>query len=229
MIESYGGFRFGQTVAKDLLDNHQVLTHGQRFRRGDIARLLVAGFLERGGIQEEVPLDPARTVKQLFPGRGESNERFEHLGHGMYRFIGQDSGSVSGPTAVSPHGAGADALTPDHVRGKGTYEVYAWCLPQDEGTGDHWSIKIGYAGEGGFCRRWQQDFATHLPVRPRYLRSFRHETEAKARNTERYLHDMLGDEGRRRRVQDVPGTEWFLTSPDEIDQLMRHRSPHLFS
>ena len=230
MIESYGSFRFGQTVARDLLDNHHVLTHGRSYKRRDIVRLLVERFLERGGTQEGGPHDPARAMKKLFPGKEDrSNERFERLAFGMYRYIGQGSGNATGPTAAPSHDANADPLTPDDARGKGAYEVYAWCLPQDEGTGDHWPIKIGYAGEGGFCRRWQQDFATHLPMLPRYLRSFRHETEAKARKTERYLHDMLGDDGRRRRVQGVPGTEWFLTSPDEIDQLMRHRSPHLFT
>jgi hypothetical protein len=228
MIESYESLDFGQTVAKDLLDNHHILTHGQVYKRRDIARFLVEAFLERGGTQEMIPSDPARTVKKLLPETGRSNERFEHLGHGIYQYIGQVNDGVTSPLAASSQDADSDALAPDRTRGKGPYEVYAWCLPQDENTGDHWPVKIGYAGEGGFCRRWQQDFATHLPVLPRYLRSFRHETEAKARNTERYLHDMLGDSGRRRRVQDIPGREWFLTSSNEIDQLMEFRSPHLF-
>ncbi len=228
MIESYAGFPFGQSVAKDLLDNHHVLKHGKLYERREIAKLLEDGFVDRGGTREEIPHDSARVIKQLLSEKKRSNKRFERISHGRYKYIGQGSDNATGPTAASSHGTNADSLTPDHERGKGAYEVYAWCLPQDEGTGDYWPIKIGYAGEGGFRRRWQQDFATHLPVLPRYLRSFRHETEAKARNTERYLHDMLGDDGRRRRVQGVPGTEWFHTSPDEIDELMMLRAPHLY-
>ena len=226
MIESFANYGFGQTEVKDLLDNHQVLTHGQECTRKEIADSLVERFLELGGDPEKVPEEPARAVKNLLPGKGKrSNERFEKLARGRYRYIGQGSGgATAGPTAVSSHDASAAMPPPDHARGEGTYEVYAWCLPQDENTDNRWPIKIGYAGEGGFGRRWR-DFAAHLPVLPRYLRSFRYETEAKARNMEGHLHYMLGDDCRRQRVQDIPGREWFLTSPDEIDELMRHLSP----
>ena len=228
MVESYGSIPFGVSVARDLLDEHLVLTHGQTYKRREIIESLVQAYLERGGAPERVPLHPAQAVKKLLPEKGGSNDRFEFLVFGTYRYIGQGNRGVTGPAEASIQGTNSHAPKPDCVRGQGSYEVYAWCLPQDEGSGDHWPIKIGYAGEGGFCRRWQQDFATHLPVLPRYLRSFRHETEAKARNMERYLHDMLGDDGRQRRVQGVPGTEWFITSPDEVDRLMKHRSPHLY-
>ena len=229
MIGTYEGFDFGQTVARDLLDNHQILTHGERYLRKEVVRLLVQRYLERGGSDERVPPDPARTIKNLLPKKDEKNERFENVAHGHYRYIGRGNDGMIAPSQVPPDDANPNALEPDRARGTGRYEVYAWCLPQDENAAAHWPIKIGYAGEGGFFRRWLQDFATHLPVRPRYLRSFRHESEAQARNIERYLHELLGDEGRLRRVRGIPGTEWFLTSPGEIDQLMEFRSPHLFA
>lgn len=228
MLETYAGFNFGLNVAKDLLDHRQILTHGKQYKRREISTLLLEGFLRHGGTEENIPSDPARTVKTVFPKRGESNERFKDIGYGYYKYIGQGSGTTVSTAVSSPNG-NPNGLTPDRTWGTGPYEVYAWCLPQDANTADRWPIKIGFAGEGGFRRRWEQDFATHLPVLPRYLRSFRYDTETKARKAEGHLHGMLGDDGHRRRVQGIPATEWFLTSPDEIDGFMLQRYPHFAS
>lgn len=224
MNGAFTDFEFGLTAAKDLLDKYQVLTFGKRYKRRDIVQILVDQFLARGGAQDAIPLDPARRVKKILPPRDESNERFRNLGYGMYEYLGQSSEAPpsSEPTAIGSR----KSIMPDREWGGGPYEVYAWCLPQDENSDDRWPIKIGFAGEGGFERRWQ-DFSTHLPVVPRYLIALRFDSEGSGRRAESYLHGMLGDDGHGRRIKDIPGQEWFRTSPDEIEQFVRHRFPHL--
>ena len=119
-----------------------------------------------------VPSDAFRSVRKLFPERGEENEHFKKLARGLYEYIGAGDGSGSSHALTLPgndNGSSIRPLTPDREWGEGVYEVYAWCLPQDEHTGDRWPIKIGFA-ERGFNRRWR-DFNTFLPVLPRYLRA----------------------------------------------------------
>ncbi len=108
----------------------------------------------------------------------------------------------------------------DRDLGEEPCEVYAWCLPQDENTGDRWAIKIGWAGSDGFNRRWKKDFASYLPVLPRYLIRIRCETEDQAQDSERLIHKVLKNNGHQ--IRGIPGAEWFKTNPDEIEHMVNY-------
>ena len=222
MIDDFSGLKFGLTIAKELLDHHQVLTRGQRGKREEFVVILVKAYSSRGGSEDMILSNPLRSVRKLFPERGEENERFRKLARGLYEYIGTGDGSGSSdalPLPGNDNGSSIRPLTPDREWGEGVYEVYAWCLPQDENTGDRWAIKIGFA-EKGFNQRWHQ-FKTDLPVLPRYLRAFRYETEAQAIRDERFLKDMLSTWDRR--VEGIPAVEWFYATPAEIDRLIEMR------
>ena len=222
MIDNFTGLPFGLTISKDLLDHHQVLTHGRRLKREGFVDILVKAYLSRGGSEDMIPSDPVRSMRKVFPEGGEENERFKKLARGLYEYIGAGDGSGSSHALRLPgndNGSSIRPLTPDREWGEGVYEVYAWCLPQDENTGVRWAIKIGFA-EKGFNRR-RRDFDTNLPVLPRYLRAFRYETAPQAKRDETFLKDMLSTWDRR--VEGIPGVEWFNTTPAEIDRLIEMR------
>lgn len=60
---------------------------------------------------------------------------------------------------------------------------------------------------------------------PRYLLCMRLQTEAEAISLEKALHTCL--KFRDRRCRESLGTEWFLTSPQELVDLARVINPNL--
>ncbi len=110
-------------------------------------------------------------------------------------------------------------MTPERELGKGPCEVYAWCLPLYQQCSDgRWPIKIGWAGTDGFRRRLR-DFRENLPERPRYLLRIGCADETEARDRESVLHAWF--RARKRKIDDLPGEEWFLTNPGEIEVAIR--------
>ena len=102
---------------------------------------------------------------------------------------------------------------------EGTHEVYAWYLPQYErAVGDRWPIKIGRAGPDGLRRRLR-DFQENLPERPCYLFRLGCANDREARDLESLLHAWFRTRGQK--LKDVPGEEWFLTNPSEIEEAFR--------
>ena len=214
--------RFGITVARELCEKFGLFEQGRLYRRSDISGTLRDEFVRRGGSDDTTKDSVARVLKKwlLHP-----DSPFQKEARGLYRFLG--SGGVIGQSlevadrgTASSDAARGDAPTPECEIGAGPYEVYAWCLPRYQATsGDRWPIKIGRAGPGGLRRRLS-DFQENLPERPCYLLRLGCADEREARDREALLHAWF--RSRRQKLEELPGEEWFLTSPSEIKEAVRH-------
>ena len=94
MIDNFTGLPFGLTISKDLLDHHQVLTHGRRLKREGFVDILVKAYLSRGGSEDMIPSDPVRSMRKVFPEGGEENERFKKLARACTSTSGPVTGAV---------------------------------------------------------------------------------------------------------------------------------------
>lgn len=94
-----------------------------------------------------------------------------------------------------------------------TPSVYWYTFPKYKSTDGPFPIKIG-RGNNPEARIGQQ--VTAMPEQPEVLGTYEHED---THNLERALHAVLTLRGKRK--QDAPGAEWFVTTPDEIRELIK--------
>ena len=114
--------------------------------------------------------------------------------------------------------SGVKNIAPERTIGSGKSSVYLYYYPQyresAESKGEKvWKCKIGMTIHGEPQIRIREQ-ATGLPEIPRnglHIKTDRHE------KIERIIHDILKVRGRY--VEDAPGTEWFLTSPSEVEEI----------
>ena len=69
-------------------------------------------------------------------------------------------------------------------------------------------------------RRKVLDFQENLPERPRYLLRLGCADDREAKDRESLLHAWFRT--RRQKLDDLPGEEWFVTNPDEIEEAIRN-------
>lgn len=131
-----------------------------------------------------------------------------------------DDGETASLLMLSPlDPAREDVFTPEATCGEGEQSVYAYYLPTyrrlAEIAGDsRWPMKVGMTTTSVSTRIGGQ--LTALPEGPVVgvvLRS------SNAALLEKVLHGILSIRGRQ--VNNGGGTEWFLTSPDELVSLHR--------
>lgn len=91
--------------------------------------------------------------------------------------------------------------------------VYWYTFPAYKRSDSPFPIKIG-RGNSPEVRIAQQ--VTSMPEHPEVLGKFEH---VDVNNLERALHSILTLRGKRK--HDAPGTEWFVTTPLEISELIR--------
>ena len=214
--------RFGAAAARELCRKPGLFEQGRLYRRIDIIEMLRDEFIRHGGDDNTQKDDVTPVLKRWLLG---PTSPFDKVIRGRYRFLGFDdtTGQVLNVDARGSAGsdvAKGDAPIPEREIGAGPCEVYAWCLPQYQATsGAHWPIKIGKAGLGGLGRRLR-DFQENLPERPRYLLRLRCVDECEARERESLLHAWFRSRGQK--LNDLPGEEWFLTNPSELEEAIRN-------
>lgn len=211
--------RFGTDVARELCRMSGLFEQDRLYRRIEIVETLRDEFVRRGGDGHTRKDDVIPVLKKLLAG---SASPFRKEVRGRYRFLGFDD--TTGQTLdVDARGRGAaerDALVPEREFGTGPCEVYAWCLPQYQTTSNpRWPIKIGKAGPDSLTRRLG-DFQENLPEQPRYLLRLRCADDREAREREFLLHAWFRSRGQK--LNDLPGEEWFLTNPVEIEEAIRN-------
>lgn len=222
LIEELAKERFGADAARELCRRPGLFEQGRLYRRHEISRTLRDEFVRRGGDEGTTKDDVARVLKKWLLGR---DSPFEKEMRGRYRFVraGGSAGRVLDPVDGYPDGVDmAEGAGPAPARelGEGPYEVYAWCLPlYQEASGGRWPIKIGMAGSGGLGRRLR-DFHENLPEPPRYLLRLGCADAREARDREFLLHAWFRSRGQK--LDSVPGKEWFLTNPREIEEAVRN-------
>lgn len=97
--------------------------------------------------------------------------------------------------------------------GVGLPGVYWYTFEAYRKTNEPYPIKLG-RGKNPLSRISQQ--VTAMPEPPLILGTFDHPDEI---SLERALHAVLALRGKRKK--DAPGSEWFLTTPAEIEALIR--------
>ncbi len=213
--------RFGAAALRELCREPGIFEPGKLYRRVEISQRLRDAFVACGGSDDTTKHDVAIVLKKWLT-RPESPFRRE--ARGRYRFLGPE-GEAERLRAAHDQGNSGGRVShgdpaPEREIGEGRHEVYAWCLPQYQVTaGRRWPIKIGRAGPEGFARRWR-DFRENLPERPRYVLRLACADEREARDREALLHAWFRTRGRK--LKDLPGQEWFLTNPAEIDEAIRN-------
>lgn len=223
LIETLVTERFGTDAAREMSKLPGIFARGKIYRRRQISETLESAFRDRGGRTETAAVTQA--IRKWLLG---SDSPFRKVARGRYQFLGVGRPSEGRDDALLPTDDGRDpseeiSVAPERTFGSGPCEVYAWCLPEYQRKGiDRWPIKIGMAGEGGFTRRLR-DFQENLPERPRYLLRLRCPNEPEAKRRESLLHSRFSV--LKRRIDNVPGQEWFLTNPSEIEEALRFLIP----
>ena len=216
---------FGAQAAQQLCRIPGIFEPGRLYKREQISTKLRSSFVERGGNEHTSKHDVAAVLKKWLRQESSPFEKVhdEHgeKPRGWYQFIGY--GNQQAAFERLRYTAGIDSTEdspkPERDYGDGPYEVYAWCLPRyRKAYGDRCPIQIGRAGPDGFRRRLR-DFWENLPERPSYLLRIGCLDEAEARRRETLLHAWF--QNRRQRIEDLPGHEWFLISPSEIEEAIR--------
>lgn len=213
--------RFGADAARELCQKPGLFERGRVYRRIQISRKLRDEFVERGGDEKTTPEAVAVALKKWLVA---SDSPFSRVGRGRYRFAGVEASTGqmfdAGVVSEGSDAAYGEELTPQRELGSGPHEVYAWCLPQYQETfGDRWPIKIGRAGPDGLRRRIRE-IQESLPERPRYLLRLGCADDREAKDRESLLHAWF--RSRRQKLDDLPGEEWFVTNPDEIEEAIRN-------
>lgn len=100
-----------------------------------------------------------------------------------------------------------------HEEGAALPAVYWYTFPAYQKETEPYPIKIG-RGNNPQARIAQQ--VTSMPEQPLILGTFEHEDTTAL---ERALHSVLTLRGKRKK--DAPGIEWFITTPVEIENLIK--------
>ena len=208
---------FGQETARVLSRKPGLFEVGRVYRRREITATLHARFKSYGGQDTR-----KERMGRVFKGWLRSSDcPFKPVGGlGRYEFLGYDDSPEQPPLSAGSSAMESGLLddtldTPDLRFGNGPYEVYAWFLPQyrTSSRDNCWPIKIGHAGPDGLSRR-VLDFSANLPERPCYLLRIGCAEEAEARKRESLLHSYFDVRGRK--IEDLPGNEWFSTNKEEV-------------
>ena len=110
--------------------------------------------------------------------------------------------------------------------GSGDGYVYLYYLPNDKRLAELedesiFACKIGMTEDHPNRRIWSQ-IAGGLPDEP--IIGLVIKTDFPS-DLERYIHDVLKAVGRYK--EDAPGTEWFFTTPDEVEEIFNALQPFL--
>jgi hypothetical protein len=233
-----GPYRFhGQPLTPAVIESLILeLCAGQLVQRQTILEEVSRSHLSRGGKPPRAQSAMASLKKAL--GRLQRKQLATNPSLGYWRIAPQDpqvtasdvpeSARVAGDMGVAGDElttvASQPALTPDQELGSGQGVVYLYYLPTyrqralDNGEAV-WFCKIGRT-ERDPLQRILDQAATALPERPHIALLLR--TDA-APAWETALQSVLPLRGRK--VDDSPGSEWFLTSPDEVLTLIHSLDP----
>lgn len=108
----------------------------------------------------------------------------------------------------------------DKVFGEGTSAIYLYYLPMyrlkaEQSDENKWHCKIGKTNRDPLLRVLSQA-ATALPEKPHISIIFKTNFPNEFENV---IHSILTIKGRK--IDNSPGSEWFLTSPDEVEKLIQ--------
>jgi hypothetical protein len=192
---------------------------GRITERHKIVDAVVRAHQERGGLDSRAK-DTSRLVKKALSNM-ERNGLAENPSFGQWKIKPTSSDSAATvPTEIQNEEVIASAPTAEIVTGEGDDSVYLYYFESyrrlAEIKGNRlFPCKIGRSERDPLLRVLSQS-STALPEFPRIARLFKTNDGSAL---EAAIHSILSLRGME--IEDSPGTEWFLTSPDEIDSIVR--------
>jgi hypothetical protein len=212
---------------------------GKLVERHVLEEEVVRAHVSRGGKQPPPEAVGRSSKKGLSSLKGKGLVENPVLGH--WRFPSASQPSATPPSATldsteteSPIGSKETSIVQedlpeaiaDRVLGIGPAAVYLYYLPvyrlrAEEHSQKFWPCKIGRTDRDPVARILAQA-ATALPESPHVALVIR---TSFALAWEAALHGVLTLRGRQ--IEDIPGAEWFLTSPDEVYSLAMSFDPSL--
>lgn len=186
---------------------------GEEIKRADLFRQIEEYHVRMGG-KESASNDPPNVLKKtltLMQAKGEIEKRGDL---GYWRILG----SEQSPDASQMANSVSALFRPEKILGAGGGMVYSMYFPQYREYANlkgkiKWEIKIGCTRSLHRVRELAATSAAEYPVIPLLIRC---EEEKKM---ERAIHAWLDLAGRRRTRDHGPGREFFVTNPDEIEQI----------
>jgi hypothetical protein len=203
------------------------LFNGRLQERQTIVEEVLAYHESKGGTRAKA-MDVPRSLKKAL-----SNLKKKGLAqnptHGFWRIGGHEEAfeSENGETTTSQSQFVVETEpAADHILGTGISAVYLYYLPlyRIKALSENevvWPCKIGRTDRDPLQRVLSQA-STALPEKPHI--SLIVKTDV-ASHLEAALHGILTV--RNRRIDSAPGTEWFLTSPDEVLEIVKFILPDL--
>lgn len=216
MAYRYKNYPFSSSVAEHLTP--KLLQEAERPQgRKEIVELCARTHRNRGGLSGTAPLGAVKKALTKLVSAG----KVKRL-HGYYEWIQTREPIVDDPPPT-------EAVEPlwepeDYDMGDGNSYVYAYYysayrLLAEKSGETIFPIKVGRSKDYQE-RIGSQSRATGMPEDPEVSIVWRTDRPEAA---ERMLHGHLDFRGKR--LPDAPGSEWFLTSPDEIKQIIRSIMP----
>lgn len=196
----------------------ETFASGELVRRQELLDRVLDYHNNHGGVSASV--DPVSQIKKALADLSGSGDIEKTGVYGVWRILGStnvknDGVSISTPSDLElTEPAPEDQFEVLNRGGTGSGSVYIYYFPaywRDEGP---FPMKIGMS-TGSEQRRIAEQIGTGHPELPIIYRVVRTDTP---RLVERYLHSVLTL--RDRHMIEAPGSEWFNTTPVEIDEIL---------
>ncbi|BCW78904.1 GIY-YIG nuclease family protein [Arthrobacter sp. NicSoilC5] len=189
------------------------------FRRSELASAGEEFHLANGGLKSN-GAQPAQQAKKAISDLY-SKGIIEPAGGQYWRWTNTRDQVISDivQVAAEPENdseVGFDISDDVITEGVGTGNLYVYFFPTYKELAEsrneaRWPIKIGMTATGSAASRISDQVGTALPEAPLIAYIRRTDTPAKL---ERLVHSVLHFRGQT--IEDAPGSEWFLSSPEEV-------------
>jgi hypothetical protein len=209
----YEGFKLTPTIAAELAPS---LCEGQTLKGSDVFRMAYDHHTRLGGL----PMEGTRSsCQQDTMAHIRKKNLAKRNGHSyLFPKLGQPLPNSSPPSSPKTHEIQKSSeVVPIKSVGTGSESVYAYFYPTYKEISElkgqtFWPIKIGRTDVG--LSRVQEQSRTSLPEHPIIAIEIR---TYDSRSLECAIHSHLKYAGRR--IDDAPGSEWYMTSPQEIEYI----------
>ena len=217
----YAGKTLGAGIVRELILE---LFAGQTVHRDEIKKRVIDVFLERGGQATD------KMKQRVDEGRGDLRSRYgqaKHEGNGYWTISSRpeiEKSSVKPRLghrktihAGEPQARTRSVLHPEKTIGSGNGCVYVYSYPIYQSTAESkgetvWECKVGKTVNNPAVRVKEQ--TTGMPENPKIYLAI--ETD-KPELLEKIIHNILDFRGKKK--YDAPGTEWFIISPSEVEDI----------
>jgi hypothetical protein len=201
------------------------LFSGQTVERHQIVAAVEQAHTDRGGSPARTA-DFARSVKKALSNLKDAG-RADNPAYGFWRILAID-GQPATASAIESVAVAEEDLTPvaDIALGQGKASVYLYYYPAYRREAERngvpvWPCKIGLSERDPVARVMSQA-STAMPELPQIGLLLRTPLPSQ---WEDVIHGVLALRGRT--LEEAPGSEWFITSPSEVAEIIHYIAPDI--